>query len=160
MALTHFVGILCVLAIFVGSGFNKITQPEQTAAYIAKSHFQYVINTLAKTAGVPSYTVTMPEYVILAQVIGALFVSFSALILLNVGRRFFATLLALGLILITACMHVNLKNPAKTEIAEQVHCLKNLAIIGGLFLIAAGPRVIRVREAAPTSPVTKNKKAQ
>lgn len=143
MALLRFVGLILLLTIFIASGYFKIVAPKDQAAYLSKSNFPLIFNEVTKLAGV-SYKLAPQDYVLIIQAAGGIFVSLSAFIILGVGRSFFAFLLALGTAFITVCFHLNITNPALTSKDDQVHVLKNLAIIGGLLYVAGGAVIRRV----------------
>lgn len=142
----RFLGLVCLLTVFLASGYNKVTAPKEQAVYLSKSNFGVIFSAVAKQIGI-SYKLTPADYVLLVQVAGTVFISFSLFILLGVGRSFFSILLALGLAFITVCFHVNIANPAATPVPEIIQVLKNLSIFGGLLYVAAGRKtVVKVSE--------------
>jgi uncharacterized membrane protein YphA (DoxX/SURF4 family) len=152
----RFLGLISLVAIFAASGYFKIVSPQGSATYLAKSNFPMIVNEALKLAQL-KYKLTANDYVLIIQATGGIFVSFSAFIVLNIGRRFFSFLLAMGLVFITACFHVNIANPAATSQEEQIQVLKNLAIVGGLLVVAGtGPR--RSSPAAVASDASKKSK--
>lgn len=148
----RFVGIVCLLTIFVLSGYNKIVNTKEAATYLSKSNFPFFFAKVIAPLGI-NYKLTSADYTLLIQATGGIFIAFSGFIFLGVGRRFFSFLLAVGLVFITACFHVDVKNPAATKEAEMIHALKNLAIIGGLLIVASGSR--RVEKVVVEAPKTK-----
>lgn len=159
--MTRFIGLVFLVAVFVLSGYNKIVDPTGPASYLAKSNFPLIFNEALKLVDL-KYKLTSQDYVLLIRVTGGIFVSFSAFIVLNVGRSFFSFLLALFLAFITVSFHVTLPKPETTPVAEQIQVLKNLAIIGGLLFVAgSGSRSRKVAAPVVAADASgKNKKKQ
>lgn len=131
----RFIGLVFLVAVFVASGLNKILTPTEPAGYLAKSNFPLIFNEALKLVDL-KYKLTTQDFILLIRVTGGIFVSFSAFIILGVGRSFFSYLLALFLAFITVSFHVSLPNVAATSVNDQIQVLKNLAIIGGLLFVA------------------------
>jgi len=140
-----FLGLVCLSLIFVASGWHKLNDPSSIGAAILSSPFPKFVKT---TLGLP-VPFAAAEATLLAQVIGGVMVGCGVLLVINLGlRRLAAGVLALMLIPITAFMHVNLADPSKTPQNEIITVLKNIAIFGGLLVVAGtGSR----RPAAPAT---------
>lgn len=139
-------GILALTAIFLLAGADKIQSPAKTVSMIKSGNFPKLL----KLADLPA--LGTPELTLLAQIVGAVQVAASAFIIVGFARRFFAHVLALLVIGITVCQHVNVFNPLATSEAELINVLKNLAIVGALWILAApAPRASRA--AAPAAQV-------
>eukprot|EP00744_Colponema_vietnamica_P006717 GILI01009739.1.p1 GENE.GILI01009739.1~~GILI01009739.1.p1 ORF type:complete len:147 (+),score=48.26 GILI01009739.1:72-512(+) len=136
MGLLSFIGSICISGIFVYAGLGKIMNPEHTTGGIKASKFY----DLAVSNGIPLNQGDNVTH--FAVAIGYLFVVGAILFVLNVARPLVALLLAIALGSITAFIHINLDNPAATTIDNQVHALKNIAIIGGLLMGAFGGNTI------------------
>ena len=110
-------GRLLLCGIFLSSGINKILEWEQTANYMASK-------------GLPLVKVLLGG-AILFEIVGGLSVVF------GFKARIGATLLIVFLIATTVIFH-NFWSYEDLEQQEQlIHFMKNLAILGGLFQIAA-----------------------
>lgn len=150
----RYIGLLCILAVYIASGLQKITQPALSAALLAKSNFPRMLN-------VVGVTLTPHEYTYLIQATGAIFVSFSLFILLGVGRSFFSFLLAIGTVIITLAFHVNLENPQETSEEQLQHVFKNLSIVGAfLFVSGSGHRRGQYSRAREANVALKAKKSK
>lgn len=125
-----FLGYLLQGAIFIASGVHKIQKPAETAAVIKTTMFPKYFNMV--TDG----KVPMDLFV---QALGALFVLFGAMLVLGVMRKYAAFFLAMLIIPVTAFVHVNLADPAKTKPEDMIACMKNAAILGGLLVVAFAP---------------------
>ena len=121
--------------LFIGSGLNKIMDPATVGKHILSSAMPKVLKQVATAAGV-NVPFGTKEAALLAQVIGGCFLLFSAMMITGLGRGLGAFGLFCLVIPITAFMHVNLDDPKKTSMENQIHVLKNLAIMGGLLYIA------------------------
>lgn len=114
------IGRLCLSLIFITSGVGKVLGWEQTIIYMTQ-------------AGIPQ-----------AQI--GLFLAASVEIFMGVAlflgwkKRFAASILALYLIPVTFLFHNfwDLQDPA-LRMLEYINFMKNLAIFGGLLLVACGP---------------------
>jgi uncharacterized membrane protein YphA (DoxX/SURF4 family) len=131
-------GALALAFIFAASGAIKLQDPAPVAKQILAGSLPWVLNEnkLTKLSQfVPGFVFGEKEAVILAQVTGALMAFAALMIIVNLGRRVFAFLLVGLLGAVTVFQHINLKAPEKTTMDNQIHCLKNLAIIGGLIYV-------------------------
>jgi uncharacterized membrane protein YphA (DoxX/SURF4 family) len=85
---------------------------------------------------------------ILAIAVGAFEVISGLMIALNFGARFFAILLIIFVALSTFYLHDFWNQPAPDNARTLLDALKNLSLIGALFMIAGYRRVV-VRMAEP-----------
>ena len=134
MAFIRFIGSVLLGAIFLGSGFGKVTDPAQTAGFIKTTKFYDI----AVKNGVPlnegdnltTFTIAL----------GALMILGAVMFILNVGRPLAALMLAGFVAAFTAFVHVNLDDPSATSTDNVIHTMKNVAIIGGLLMGACSGR--------------------
>jgi putative oxidoreductase len=118
--LTALVGRALMASLFIISGIGKLTGFSAVAGYIAAK-------------GLP-----LPQ--VLAALTIALEVGGGLLLLLGVKARWVALAFVGFLIVITPIFHGFWDVPAAQAQAQQIHFLKNVAILGGMLLIAAfGP---------------------
>ena len=147
----HFFSLLLLVGISLLSGVMKVADPAPQVQYLQSSGFPKLL----KLAGLPALSTA--EATQLIQVTGGLLALLSVAILFNVGRSFSAFLLGLMIVGITVSMHVNIEDPAKTSQNEQIHVLKNLSIVGGLWLVSlySARRPTVTKAAAKVSPKAK-----
>uniref|UniRef100_A0A7S1MGE7 DoxX family protein n=1 Tax=Neobodo designis TaxID=312471 RepID=A0A7S1MGE7_NEODS len=131
-----FLGLVLLCGIFIASGYNKVTEPAQAAGLIRKSAFPKYLKLAGDAAGV-KIPFGEKESVLFTQAIGGAFLLFAAQVIIGICRGCAAFCLALMVAAITAFMHLNLENPAATEMDQMIHVLKNASIIGGLLYVAA-----------------------
>ncbi len=113
-------GRLLLCGIFLSSGINKIMEWEQTASYMAAK-------------GMPLVKVLLGG-AILFEMVGGLSV------VVGFKARIGATLLVVFLIPTTIIFHDFWAYEAQQQQDQLINFMKNLAILGGLFQIAAvGP---------------------
>jgi uncharacterized membrane protein YphA (DoxX/SURF4 family) len=106
---------------------SKVTIPALVAPYTAQ---------LETLTGMP-----MPQ--LLALSVGSFEIIAGLMIALNFGARFFAILLILFVLAATFYFHDFWNQPAPNNANTLIDALKNLSIIGALFIIAGygrGPR--------------------
>ncbi len=134
-------GRILFAVLFMYTGATKLFAIQQTADYIASKVIiptQLVPYTsqLETMAGMP-----MPQ--ILAYAAGGFEILAGLLIAVNFGARFFAILLIFFVIAATFYFHDFWNQPAPENARTLIDALKNLSIIGALFMIAGygrGPR--------------------
>ena len=131
-------GLLMLLAIFFAAGLNKIQNPASTGAAIKNGNLPKLL-AMANVSFKPSTA----EYTMLAQAVGGTMIALATFVFLGIMRRFAAFLLALMVVGITVCMHLNIEKPEKTSEADMIAILKNTSIVGGLLIVAS------MRAAAP-----------
>src|ERR1700742_1844249 len=138
-------GRILFAVLFVFSGASKLMDLSATAQ---------MTQTLVIPAVLPPYTsqlegiVGMPMAQILAIASGALEVICGIMIALNFGARFFALLLILFVMAATFYFHDFWNQTGPDARNNLVHALKNLSIIGALFMIAGSSRSARSQEPA------------
>jgi putative oxidoreductase len=110
-------GRVLLALIFITSGFSKLTGVAGTAGYIA-------------SVGLPAAS---------ALAVGAGLLELVAGILLVVGFQARWAALALGLftLLASVLFHAFWSMPAEQQFMQQLMFMKNLAIAGGMFIVAA-----------------------
>jgi putative oxidoreductase len=136
-------GRVLFAVLFIYTGATKLFSIQQTAELIA-TKVEIPAGLTAYTAQLESSTgMTTPQ--LLAVVVGALEVIAGLMIALNFGARFFAFLLVFYVGISTYYFYDFWNQPAPANAQMLVDALKNLAIIGGLFMIAGygrGPKNI------------------
>ena len=134
-------GRVLFAVLFIYSGATKLFGIAATADFIASK--------VAIPALVAPYTqqleamAGMPFMQLLAISIGAFETIAGLMIALNFGARFFAILLIFFLLAATFYFHDFWNQPAPDNAKTLVDALKNLSLIGALFIIAGygrGPR--------------------
>jgi putative oxidoreductase len=116
---------------FVLSGFGKLGNLSGTAGYIA-------------SAGLPAAPV-LAVIVAVLEVVGGL------ALIVGFGARWAALALALFTVMASVLFHNYWAMPAEQQFMQQLMFMKNLAIAGGLFFVAAmgaGPASIDARRAS------------
>jgi putative oxidoreductase len=134
-------GRVLFAVLFIYSGATKLFGIAATADFIASK--------VAIPALVAPYTqqletmAGMPFMQLLAISIGAFEIISGLMIALNFGARFFAILLIFFVLAATFYFHDFWNQPAPDNAKTLVEALKNLSLIGALFIIAGygrGPR--------------------
>ena len=138
-------GRILFAVLFVFSGASKLMDLTATAAMTEKIVLPALLepytSQLATMVGMP-----LPK--ILAIAAGALELICGLMIALNFGARFFAILLILFVAGATFYFH-DFWNQTGTDATNNlVHALKNLSIIGALFMIAGSSRLARAQAPA------------
>ncbi|HZR75576.1 DoxX family protein [Bradyrhizobium sp.] len=143
-ALVHLGRVLfCVL--FVVSGASKLLDLTATAQMTEK----IVIPAIVAPYTQQLETLTgMSTAQLLAIASGAIEVICGVLIALNFGARFFAIILILFVAAATFYFHDFWNQTGPEARGNLVHALKNLSLIGALFMIAGSGRAAKAREAA------------
>ncbi|MDB5654814.1 MAG: DoxX [Tardiphaga sp.] len=135
-------GRILFAVIFIASGASKFLDLGGTAEMIAG---KVVFPEIATPYVTQLQTLTgMEMKQMLAIAAGTVELLGGILIALNIGARFFAMVLVLFVIAATFYFHAfwNQTGPEATN--NMIHALKNLSLIGGLFMIAGigrGPRI-------------------
>lgn len=129
-----YTGATKLLAIAATADFiaAKVTVPEAVAPYA------HQIETLAG----------MPFMQVVAIVVGAFEILAGLMIALNFATRFFALLMVIFVVASTFYFHDFWNQPAPDNARTLVDALKNLSIVGALFMIAGYGKVTRPAEAA------------
>lgn len=135
-------GRILFAVLFIYSGASKLVGIQATADFIASK-----VTIPAMLAPYQSQLETltgMATNQVLAIAVGAFEVIAGLMIAINFGARFFAILLILFVIVTTFYFH-DFWSQAPTDPKAIVDALKNLSLIGALFIIAGygkGPRSV------------------
>jgi putative oxidoreductase len=134
-------GRVLFAVLFMYTGVTKLFALQQTADFIASK--------VAIPAVLAPYTsqletmTGMPMPQLLALGVGGFEILAGLMIALNFGARFFAILLIIFVIAATFYFHDFWNQPAPENARTLIDALKNLSLIGALFMIAGygrGPR--------------------
>ena len=134
-------GRVLFAVLFIYSGATKLFGVQATADFIASK-----VTIPALIAPYTSQIETMagmPFMQLLANCIGAFEIIAGLMIALNFGARFFAILLIIFVLAATFYFHDFWNQAAPDNAKTLVEALKNLSIVGALFIIAGygrGPR--------------------
>jgi uncharacterized membrane protein YphA (DoxX/SURF4 family) len=134
-------GRILFAVLFIYSGATKLFGVQATADFIAAkvaipSLLAPYTSQLETLTGTP-----MPQ--LLALSVGSFEIIAGLMIALNFGARFFAILLILFVLVVTFYFHDFWNQAAPDNAKSLIDALKNLSIIGALFIIAGygrGPR--------------------
>jgi uncharacterized membrane protein YphA (DoxX/SURF4 family) len=138
-------GRILFAVLFVFSGASKLLDLAATAQMTEKIVLPAIV--APYTAQLETITV-MPMAQLLAIAAGALEVICGLMIALNLGARFFAILLILFVAAATFYYHDFWNQTGADARGNLVHALKNLSIIGALFMIVGTSRASKVPEPA------------
>jgi putative oxidoreductase len=134
-------GRILFAVLFIYSGATKLFGVQATADFIAA---KVAIPSLLAPYTAQLETMTgMPTPQLLALSVGSFEIIAGLMIALNFGARFFAILLILFVLVVTFYFHDFWNQPAPDNAKSLIDALKNLSIIGALFIIAGygrGPR--------------------
>ena len=134
-------GRILFAVLFIYSGATKLFAVQPTADFIAA---KVTIPALLAPYTSQLETLTgMPMPQLLALSVGGFEIIAGLMIALNFGARFFAILLILFVLAATFYFHDFWNQPAPDNAKTLIDALKNLSIIGALFIIAGygrGPR--------------------
>jgi uncharacterized membrane protein YphA (DoxX/SURF4 family) len=140
------IGRVLFAVLFIVSGASKLFDLAGTADLIAS---KVVLPTELTTYTSQLEALTGMELKqMLAILAGAVEIVCGVMIALNVGARFFSLLLILFIIAVTFYFHDFWNETGAEAKNNVVHALKNLSIIGGLFIIAGLGRVSRAADPA------------
>lgn len=138
-------GRILFAVLFVFSGASKLLDLSATAQMTEKIVLPAALATYtAQLEGI----VGMPMPQILAIAAGGLEVICGLMIALNFGARFFAILLILFVVGATFYYHDFWNQTGADARGNLVHALKNLSIIGALFMIVGSGGAASAREPA------------
>ncbi len=141
-------GRILFAVLFIVSGASKLFDLAGTADVIASK--------IVIPAALTSYTSQLETMTglemkqILAIVAGAVELICGLMIALNFGARFFALVLILFLVAVTFYYHDFWNQTGADAKNNMIHALKNLSIIGALFIIAGIGRASRTVDAVYT----------
>ena len=134
-------GRILFAVLFIYSGATKLFSIQPTADLIAS---KVTIPTLIEPYTSQLETLAgMPFMQLLAISVGAFEIIAGLMIAVNFGARFFAILLILFVLTTTFYFHDFWNQPAPDNARTLIDALKNLSLIGALFIIAGygrGPR--------------------
>jgi len=134
-------GRVLFAVLFIYTGATKLFGIQQTADFIAS---KVTIPTLIAPYTSQLETMTgMPTPQLLALSVGGFEIIAGLMIAVNFGARFFAILLIFFVLIATFYFHDFWNQAAPENARTLIDALKNLSIIGGLFMIAGygrGPR--------------------
>jgi putative oxidoreductase len=137
-------GRILFAVLFIYSGATKLFGVQQTADFIAA---KVAVPALLAPYTSQLETVTgMPMPQLLALSVGSFEIIAGLMIALNFGARFFAILLILFVLVVTFYFHDFWNQPAPDNAKTLIDALKNLSIIGALFIIAGYGRGHRSSE--------------
>lgn len=138
-------GRILFAVLFIVSGASQLLDLTATAQMTGKIVFPAALATYtAQLEGVTG----MPMPQMLAIAAGSLQLICGLMIALNFGARFFAILLILFVAGSTFYYHDFWNQTGADARGNLVHALKNLSIMGALFMIAGHGRVVPAREPA------------
>ena len=138
-------GRILFAVLFIFSGAAKLLDLAATAQMTEK----VVLPALVAPYTAQLETLTgMPMAQLLAIAAGGLEVLCGVMIALNLGARFFAVLLILFVATATFYFHDFWNQTGVDARNNLVHALKNLSIIGALFMIVGSSRTAPAREPA------------
>jgi putative oxidoreductase len=134
-------GRVLFAVLFIYSGATKLFGIQQTADYIASK--VTIPELLAPYTSQLETMTGMPTPQLLALSIGGFEIIAGLMIAVNFGARFFAILLVFFVLIATFYFHDFWNQSAPDNAKTLIDALKNLSIIGALFMIAGygrGPR--------------------
>lgn len=134
-------GRVLFAVLFIYSGAAKLFGIQQTADFIASK--VTIPALIAPYASQLETTAGMPFMQLLAISIGAFEIIAGLMIALNFGARYFAIVLIFFVLAATFYFHDFWNQPSPDNARTLLDALKNLSIIGALFIIAGygrGPR--------------------
>ena len=139
-------GRILFAVLFIYSGATKLFAVQQTADFIAA---KVAIPALLAPYTAQLETLTgMPMPQLLALSAGALEIIAGLMIAVNFGARFFAILLIIFVLVATFYFHDFWNQSAPDNAKTLIDALKNLSIVGALFMIAGYGRGTRSNEPA------------
>jgi putative oxidoreductase len=136
-------GRILFAVLFVFSGASKLLDLSATAQMTEKIVFPAIL--APYTAQLETLTGMSMSH-LLAIVSGALEAICGVMIALNFGARFFAILLILFVAAATYYFHDFWNQTGVEARGNLVHALKNLSLIGALFMIVGSSRAAKARE--------------
>jgi uncharacterized membrane protein YphA (DoxX/SURF4 family) len=141
-------GRILFAVLFIVSGASKLVDLAATADVISS---KVVIPSVLATYATQLETLTgMEMKQMLAIAAGAIELVCGLMIALNFGARFFALLLIVFVIAVTFYYHDFWNQTGADAKNNMIHALKNLSIVGALFIIAGVGRASRPGDPAYT----------
>jgi putative oxidoreductase len=138
-------GRILFSVLFVLSGAFKLMNVSATAQMTGKIVLPAIV--APYTAQLEALT-GMPMAQLLAIAAGAIEVICGLMIALNFGARFFAILLILFVAAATFYFHDFWNQTGAEATNNMIHALKNLSLIGALFMIVGSSRAAKLHEPA------------
>ncbi|MBI5262839.1 MAG: DoxX family protein [Bradyrhizobium sp.] len=139
-------GRILFAVLFIYTGATKLFAIAATADFIAtKVTLPEVVAPYAQQLETMA---SMPFMQLLAIAVGAFEVLAGLMIALNFGARFFAIVLIIFVVASTFYFHDFWNQPAPDNAKTLIEALKNLSIVGALFMIAGYGKATRPVEAA------------
>ena len=139
-------GRILFAVLFIYSGATKLFAVQQTADFIAA---KVAIPALLAPYTSQLETITgMPMTQLLALSVGGFEIHAGLMIAVNFGARFFAILMILFVLVATFYFHDFWNQSAPDNAKTLIDALKNLSIVGALFMIAGYGRGTRSSEPA------------
>jgi putative oxidoreductase len=138
-------GRILFAVLFVFSGASKLLDLSATAQMMDKVVLPAIV---APYTAQLETMVGMPMAQILAIASGALEIICGVMIALNLGARFFAVILILFVAAATYYYHDFWNQTGPDARNNLIQALKNLSLIGALFMIVGSNRVTKVNEPA------------
>jgi putative oxidoreductase len=139
-------GRVLFAVLFMYTGATKLFAVQQTADFIATK--VTIPAMLAPYASQIETMAGMPMPQILALAVGGFEILAGLMIAVNFGARFFAVLLIIFVLAATFYFHDFWNQAAPENARTLIDALKNLSIIGALFMIAGYGRGPQPNEAA------------
>jgi uncharacterized membrane protein YphA (DoxX/SURF4 family) len=143
-------GRILFAVLFIFSGASKLldlaTTAQMTEKIVSPAALATYTSQLEGVTGMP-----MPQMLAIAA--GALELICGIMIALNFGARFFAILLILFVAAATFYYHDFWNQTGADATNNMIHALKNLSLIGALFMIAGLRKVSHAGEGAYSSDV-------
>jgi len=139
-------GRILFAVLFIYSGATKLFAVQQTADFIAA---KVAIPALLAPYTAQLETMTgMPMPQLLALSAGGFEILAGLMIAVNFGARFFAILMIIFVLIVTFYFHDFWNQSAPDNAKTLIDALKNLSIVGALFMIAGYGRGTRASEPA------------
>lgn len=130
-------GRICLSVIFLSSAVNKLFSWDQSVQFLNSGIDKWVAGTPLPDFMHQGVTL-LSSYSVLLMIIATIFEGVGALcVLLGFKVRLGATLLILFLIPVTIIMHPFWLATGQEKILEMGRFMSNIAILGGLFILAA-----------------------
>lgn len=139
-------GRILFAVLFIYTGATKLFAIPATADFVASK--VTIPEVVAPYAQQLEATVGMPFMQLLAMAAGAFEVLAGLMIALNFGARFFALLLVVFVVASTFYFHDFWNQPAPENAKTLIDALKNLSIVGALFIIAGYGKATRPADTA------------
>ena len=130
-AVAYMLGRICIPIVFIVAGVQKLLNVAQVARDLAATNIPLPDEISAYLGG-------MPKYQALGYLVGAVELICGLMVLLGLKARWGALVLVAFTVVATVFFHNFWDMTGDARVQNQVHALKNLAILGGLLLVVAG----------------------